>query len=237
MLDFKNYCPYADPELINGEPSEIKEYSEQEELFNDSILDAFYDQGGYMRKCDYCGEYYPFFPYGVLRNNCRKEECLAKDKSRQKRDAREIRKNVKRMEAEEKAREEQRVQKQIERDEQKRQYQEYLKFNQVEDIRLFGYIYLMISANGLYKIGRAKNVQARLTSLNREIPIKTELVHQIASNNYLKAELFMHVKFADKCVKYEWFDLSQEQVDWIKSLGDFQIDELVSIEIIAPRND
>lgn len=82
-----------------------------------------------------------------------------------------------------------------------------------------GYIYLMKSENGLYKIGRALNIENRLKGLNREIPIKVEIIHYYRADDYTGEEIRLHKLYADQRVKYEWFALNDEQVQEIKSLG------------------
>jgi len=94
--------------------------------------------------------------------------------------------------------------------------------------RYYGRIYLLVSENGLCKIGRSKDVASRLSGLNREIPIKVDLIHSVLSNDTPKSEIFMHKKFAKERVKYEWFKLSDSQMQWIRSLKDFGIDKLMA---------
>jgi hypothetical protein len=90
-----------------------------------------------------------------------------------------------------------------------------------------GFVYLLVSENGFYKIGRSKNIKARLYGINREIPIKINLVHTVQSASYILAELFLHKKYANERVQYEWFRLSPEQVNWFCGLKDFDVDKLI----------
>jgi hypothetical protein len=94
--------------------------------------------------------------------------------------------------------------------------------------RGFGHVYLMVSENGLYKIGISKNIESRLSDLNRQIPMSVGCIHYFASKNYRKAECFLHTKFSKERVQYEWFRLSPKQVKWILSLRDFGIDNLLT---------
>jgi hypothetical protein len=80
-----------------------------------------------------------------------------------------------------------------------------------------GIVYLLKSANGLYKIGITKNINQRLTTI-RKSPIKIELVHSIESGNAADLEKDLHSRFADNRVIGEWFQLNQEQVKEICSL-------------------
>ena len=65
---------------------------------------------------------------------------------------------------------------------------------------------------------------------NFEIPIRIELLHCIQSGHYKEAELYLHKKFDDFRIRYEWFKLLPEHVCWIKNLKDGDIDELMYLE-------
>lgn len=93
--------------------------------------------------------------------------------------------------------------------------------------KLTGFVYLMWSGNGLYKIGISKGVQNRLHGLRRQFPIRIEVIHFIKSTNYKNVEKYLHNKFASKRAEFEWFRLSREDVLWIKSLKDFELDDFV----------
>lgn len=82
-----------------------------------------------------------------------------------------------------------------------------------------GYIYLMKSENGLYKIGRAVNIESRLKDLNREIPVMVEIIHYYHTDDYASEEIRLHKLYADQRIKYEWFTLNDAQVQEIKSIG------------------
>jgi hypothetical protein len=93
--------------------------------------------------------------------------------------------------------------------------------------RYYGTVYLMEAENGFHKIGITRNIESRLDGLNREIPVSVRCVHHILSNHYREAEKYMHTKFSNERVRYEWFKLSKEQIDWICSLKDYEIDMLL----------
>lgn len=78
-----------------------------------------------------------------------------------------------------------------------------------------GYIYV-IQSQGLYKIGMTGNLADRLKAFKTSLPggmrpIRTKLVDHAG-----KAETFLHEKFAGKRLNGEWFNLSEEDVAWIK---------------------
>ena len=89
-----------------------------------------------------------------------------------------------------------------------------------------GYVYLMRSSNGYYKIGISKNVNNRLGGIKRQFPIQVEIIHYIACADQRKAEAFLHRKYFTKRVEYEWFDLDAQDIHWITSLRDYELDSV-----------
>jgi hypothetical protein len=79
-----------------------------------------------------------------------------------------------------------------------------------------GFVYLLGSPEGYCKIGRTINLQSRLHSIGLQLPFKVELLHTIKVSDPVKAERFLHKKFADCRTNGEWFLLSIEQINWIK---------------------
>ena len=87
-----------------------------------------------------------------------------------------------------------------------------------------GVVYLLVARsmrtdNGgrIYKIGRTNNLNARLDQLAVVPPFETELVHSILTNDSRGAEQFFHTRFAGKRLLGEWFELSDEDVQFINS--------------------
>jgi Meiotically up-regulated gene 113 len=65
---------------------------------------------------------------------------------------------------------------------------------------------------GFYKIGKSKNPTIREGTLQAEVPT-IELLHVIHDD----IELYLHEKFNSKRLRGEWFDLSEADVNYIKS--------------------
>ena len=78
----------------------------------------------------------------------------------------------------------------------------------------------MKAENGYYKIGRSKNVPARQKQLNREFPIKIEVIHQFWANDYISREKDLLFLFQDKQQEGEWFALDQGDIETIMELKD-----------------
>lgn len=86
-----------------------------------------------------------------------------------------------------------------------------------------GFVYLIRAENGLYKIGKAKNVSTRLQPFSVHFPMKWDLVHSFRSNNYSDAEKNLHGVYAEKRDIGEWFKLSEEDVNHIMAIQDNQL--------------
>jgi hypothetical protein len=82
----------------------------------------------------------------------------------------------------------------------------------------FGYVYLVRSVSGHYKIGRTKDPADRMKTFNVKLPFEIELLHTIESDDYCIAEELLHDKFALKRINGEWFALDDNDVAYIKSL-------------------
>lgn len=86
-----------------------------------------------------------------------------------------------------------------------------------------GYVYLLGADNGLFKIGKSKNVNARLADLNKQSPVSIEILHSFASEDYTTAEKELHKRYKNKRKVGEWFLLSDQDVENIRGIGDFQL--------------
>lgn len=86
-----------------------------------------------------------------------------------------------------------------------------------------GFIYLIGAENGLCKIGKAQDINVRMKTFGQIIPMNWELLYSFRSNDYTKAENYLHKKYKDKRKIGEWFALSSEDVDYIMSIEDFSL--------------
>jgi hypothetical protein len=100
-----------------------------------------------------------------------------------------------------------------------------------------GYVYILRSADGYYKIGRAKDVQARVKSIAAFVPFAVEIVHTIQTDNMVRLERGLHRAYeaAEKRVNGEWFRLSDDDIELLRSLGDELAGESVedALEVVA----
>lgn len=81
-----------------------------------------------------------------------------------------------------------------------------------------GYVYLL-KGGGCYKIGKAQNPEKRSETLAIQLPYPVQLIHYIPAKDPRVYESELHEQFADKRLNGEWFDLSDEDVAYIKGLG------------------
>jgi hypothetical protein len=82
-----------------------------------------------------------------------------------------------------------------------------------------GYVYLIQSPSGHYKIGRAIDPSDRLGMFGVKLPFEVELICLIKSDDYIGLEKEIHSQFDARRVNGEWFNLSAEDVEYIKSLA------------------
>lgn len=81
-----------------------------------------------------------------------------------------------------------------------------------------GFVYLVKSPNGAYKIGRTKNPQSRAKTFGVLLPFEIEFLCLIKTKDMRQLEKELHERFATKRLNGEWFELSDEDVEYIKGL-------------------
>ncbi len=82
-----------------------------------------------------------------------------------------------------------------------------------------GYVYLLQSPTSAYKIGRTKSPKSRSKTFGVQLPFEVEFIALIKTNDMLRLEAELHQQYAEKRVNGEWFNLSSEDVEYIKSLA------------------
>lgn len=81
-----------------------------------------------------------------------------------------------------------------------------------------GYVYLLRSASGYWKIGKTVNPADRIKTFSVKLPFEVEYEHLISCEDYSRAETELHARFAPKRVNGEWFCLDEADVAWIKAI-------------------
>jgi len=91
-----------------------------------------------------------------------------------------------------------------------------------------GYVYLLRARNGRTKIGATVNLPARIAKHRRKWQgeLDFEVIGVLLSENCYQLESSLHLRFRAgrnknkrRSYRGDWFDLSPEDVEYIKSLG------------------
>lgn len=85
--------------------------------------------------------------------------------------------------------------------------------------RYAGFVYLVRSEGGYYKIGRTKNPANRIKTFKVKLPFEIEYVAIIQTNDMYALEKELHKKYKPKKVNGEWFSLNDDDLNYIKSLS------------------
>jgi RNA polymerase subunit RPABC4/transcription elongation factor Spt4 len=83
-----------------------------------------------------------------------------------------------------------------------------------------GYIYLLKMLDAFFKIGLSRNPDHRIIGIGTGLPFTITKIHEFRCPKTNSIESMLHKLFEDKREKGEWFRLSQEDVEWLKSFED-----------------
>lgn len=81
-----------------------------------------------------------------------------------------------------------------------------------------GYIYVIRSPHG-FKIGKTVNLKQRTRLFEVKLPFKNSLEHYAWFDDYTHAERSFHLRFHEKRLEGEWFDLAPADLAEIKRQG------------------
>lgn len=82
-----------------------------------------------------------------------------------------------------------------------------------------GYIYLISSPTGHYKIGKTIDVPNRINTLRIQLPFHIKLVCYFHSDDYVQAERELHETYSHRRTNGEWFKLTPGEVEAIKAIS------------------
>jgi hypothetical protein len=82
-----------------------------------------------------------------------------------------------------------------------------------------GYVYILSTDHGWYKIGKSIDVSERVKQISPKLPFTVEVEHVIKTNNYTVTERALHAAFESKRTNGEWFRLSDIDLKWLKSFN------------------
>jgi len=81
------------------------------------------------------------------------------------------------------------------------------------------YIYI-IKQWKYYKIWKTIDIQSRIKKYITENPNEIELIHSYKVKDYTSEEKILHNKYKNKNYRWEWFELSKEDILYIKNQKD-----------------
>lgn len=79
-----------------------------------------------------------------------------------------------------------------------------------------GYVYV-VEGGGYYKIGMTSHVDNRLAQIKPALPFEVTIAHTIKTDDMAGLEARFHKYFAKQRCNGEWFQLSKDDVEWLKS--------------------
>jgi hypothetical protein len=82
-----------------------------------------------------------------------------------------------------------------------------------------GFVYLLKSSEGYYKIGKTKDPKNRMKTFGLKLPMHVEYICLIESDDMGELETMLHIDYQSKRINGEWFDLTPEDVEYIKGLA------------------
>jgi hypothetical protein len=83
-----------------------------------------------------------------------------------------------------------------------------------------GWVYLVGTEGGFYKIGRTTKVAERLAALNTGTPGGVTLIYAIYTVDSVDLERLFHDAFEEERVRGEWFALPDRDVEWFGRMAD-----------------
>lgn len=81
-----------------------------------------------------------------------------------------------------------------------------------------GYIYLVRELSESHvKIGKTRNIKDRVRTFSVKLPFKVETIHELLVKDMHDAEKVLHRHFSRSRVGGEWFELTDDDIDLIKT--------------------
>ena len=82
-----------------------------------------------------------------------------------------------------------------------------------------GYVYVLRSTTGAYKIGYATNPADRLKTFTVKLPFEVEYELLIKTDDMRALEAELHERYTDKHINGEWFALTADDLAELRTLG------------------
>lgn len=82
-----------------------------------------------------------------------------------------------------------------------------------------GFVYVLSAPNHRCKIGRTQDPNSRLRQLEHASPYELEPLVLIKTDNMYALEKRLHLKYVEKRVRGEWFELDSKDIEYLKGLA------------------
>jgi hypothetical protein len=82
-----------------------------------------------------------------------------------------------------------------------------------------GYVYVLRSPTGAYKIGLSRNPQHRLETFTVKLPFEVEYDTLIKTDDMRGLEAELHARYAHKHINGEWFALDADDLAELRAMG------------------
>lgn len=97
--------------------------------------------------------------------------------------------------------------------------EEKLNVQPVRSSKDAGFVYLIQSDTGYYKIGKTRNPNNRMRTFNVKLPFEVSYACLIKTDHMSALENELHRLYASKRVNGEWFRLDEDDVAYIKGMA------------------
>lgn len=187
-------------EMRYKDVTRINDGSVSEIDLDDYLEGLLSDDEGYTRRCNYCGKKYATDP-GDIVYHCGDAECEGRDATEKIRYS--------------------------SGGEAFRVVVDPLENYNLDNPNIFtvaGHVYMIEAENGLVKLGRSNDIKARFAALSTMSPVVLILRHLVYCKDYVASESKLHVMFADRRHHGEWFNLQKNELKWLMSLLDGDLD-------------
>lgn len=99
----------------------------------------------------------------------------------------------------------------------------------------WGYVYVMQSSSGHYKIGKTAYLFDRIADISRNLAFEVQYCTIIESTYYSQLELQLHRHFANKCIGREWFRLGIADLEYIRNIQAEQREKILGVRYVRDR--
>lgn len=87
----------------------------------------------------------------------------------------------------------------------------------VRDVKKPGFVYVLKSETGHFKIGRTIDPDSRYKTFGITLPFRIEYELVIKADDYVALEKALHARFAAKRLDGEWFQLTPDDLEMLRS--------------------